>query len=269
MDYFGVEADWMKPAPKAWVDRLREISPVSDRLAHLVFRWNAPKDFWVHPNEGQWELYAASPRHLATEDRKQCFEKHWSELPRSEQAGRKSSVSSYQHYMWHTHNVDVSRYAILQGPTAFTPSRYTMREKRYLDAVGAESTPFPRGFFPAAPFDERTVRQILSRDRLLLAGGDLDRLEAMDKPEAVKAEFEEAEQHHRREYLKSWSALMAPCQEYMKSQLFRTQVEPDLPPAPEGLADRLATWKETFIESGHLVGGTNATTTRTNRLVTA
>lgn len=259
------DRDYLRPAPAAWVVRLREVSPVTDRLAHLVFRWREPKDFWLHSDQGQWQLYAATPKHLCTADRAACFDRHWTELSPTQQKGRQSTVTDYQHFMWHTHGVDVALVATIQGPSAYTPARYTVRERRYLDAVGAMSEPFPLGFFPAQPFDERTVRHILDRDRLEKVGGDLDALEAQDRPEAVQAEFEAAEKEHRAAYLKTWSALMAPCQEYLKSQLFKTQVAPDLKPAPEGLADKLATWKETFIETGVLVGATNAVTTQSAR----
>lgn len=261
------DRDYLREAPEAWVTRLRAVSPVTDRLAHLVFRWRDPKDFWLCPEQGQWQLYAATPKALATKDRAACFEQHWTDLSKGLQAGRKSTVTDYQHYMWHTHAVDVALVATLQGPSAYTPARYTVREQRYLDAVGAISEPFPLGFFPAQPFDERTVKHILDRDRLVKVGGDLDALEAEDAPGAVKAEREVAEREHRAAYLKTWSAMMAPCQEYLKSALFKSEVAPDLAPAPEGLADKLAVWKETFIETGVLVGATNARTQGTNLMV--
>lgn len=247
--------------PETWERRLREdCSPVRGNLSALRFRRFDPHPSWkdspfnLHPQRPIWALYSCTPRERIHPDRAEQFRLHWSELPSEKQAGRRAMVSDYQHYMWHVHGVEARPFWLLQGEWGGTPTLYTPREKRYLDAVGAESEPFPVGTFGACPFDERAVRQILKRDRLVQSCNHYDALEKMDRPEAMKAEDEAAELAFRETYLDTMSELIAPSVEFMKSQKGRRESAEYLPPAPAGLNQTLATWKDVFLETGRLPG---------------
>jgi hypothetical protein len=240
--------------PDAWEARLREISPITDRMDHLRFRWRTPKEFWNCPEQGQWELYACTPRALADPLEVEKYAVNWRDLPTWLQEGRKSTVTDYQYYMWHEHHVEVRRFWILQGPGGGTPARYSIRERRYLDGMGYVSDPFPLGFFPACPFDERSVQSILERDRLVKACHRFDDLVKMDRPEALKAEDEAAERVFRETYLETWSRMMQPQKEYMKTQLAKSETAEYLPPAPAGLASVLDQWKDHYIQHNSMLG---------------
>lgn len=245
--------EFSEEAPAAWVARLREISPVTDKLSHLRFRYRSPQPSWLYHDRGVWELYSCTPRSAVHPDRAEQFRLHWSELPKSQQVGRRAMVSNYQHYMWHVHGVEARRFWVLHGPWGGTPAVYTAREAKMLEAANAVSEPFPLGFFPPCEFHEGAVTLILARDRFLQAGKNLDALEKMDRPAALKAEDEAVEREFRQKYLDWWYETIQPQKEFMASQIGKAQAA-DLPPAPEGLADRLATWKEQYIEHGSVAG---------------
>lgn len=249
--------EWFVEPPADWVRRLREISPVTERLAHLRFRFRAPQPDWNFPEQGVWELYSCTPKAIVSKTRAQLFEQHWSELMlEGSQVARRASVSNYQHFMWHMQGVDAQRFWVLQGYGG-TPAKYTRREERILDACNAISEPFPLGFFPACPFDERAVRHILQRDRFIQAELRIEDLRKMDTAENLKAEDDEAEKQHRVAFLDWWYEQIQPQKEFMQSTLFKKESE-SLPPAPADLPNKLATWKETYAEFGTMPGVTGA-----------
>jgi hypothetical protein len=262
------EPGWFREPPEAWQRRLREVSGVTERMEHLRFRFIDPRPHWFDPGVGLWMLYACKPKTLVPVREHAKYDKHWSELPESEQEGRKSSVSSYQHFMWTTQGVEVRPFWILQGPNGGTPAKYSRREVRLLDAEGMLSEPFPPGTFPPCPFDERAVAAILERDRFVQAERRFEELEKMDRPAALKAQDDLAEQEFRRAYVKNLMERLQPQAEFMKSYLRKSESNRTLPDAPDGLANQVAAWKEQYIEHGSMPGATNATTRGTSILVT-
>lgn len=239
--------------PESWLKRLREVSPITERLAHLRFRYFAPRDDWYYQDRGIWALYSCTPAAMVPKERALQFEQHWSELPKEFQVGRKAMVSNYQHFMWTTQRVEAKPFWFLQGEWGGTPAQYTRREERMLDACGAISEPFPIGFFPGAPFNELAVKKILERDRFYQASNNFDDLEKMDRASALKAEDDAAEKEFRTKWLDWWYEQIQPQKEFMSSTLFKSAAQ-DLPAAPEGLERTLATFKDTFIEEGVVEG---------------
>ncbi len=250
--------EFLREAPDHWVKRLREVSPITENLSHLRFRHWEPHESWNHKKEGVWTLYACTPAQMVHPERREQLEKHWSDLPGNLRAGRKAMVSDYQCFMWHTHKVDAKPFLILQGKWGGTPAQYTPREKRYLDGANAISEPFPLGFFEPCPFDERVVKVIRERDRLLQACNRYDELERMDRPEALKAQDEEAERVFRQTYLDTWYEIMRPSVEFMQWYLGKSESDRTFRPAPEGTADAVAQWKDHFIEHGVVIGANAA-----------
>lgn len=247
-------------APESWESRLREISPVLPHLAHLGFRkfearpdWSE-SEFNMQPDRPMWAVYTRTPARLVSEERAEQFRLHWSELPEEKQAGRRALVSNYQHFMWHSQGLEVRPLWFLQGEWGGTPAMYSQRELAYLRASAAETAPFGPGMFTPCVFDERAVKGLLERDRLVQACGRFDALEKMDRTDALKAEDEAAELLFRETYLDTLSVLMAPAVEFMKSNIGKSEVNAALPPAPKGLANTLATWKDVWRETGKMPG---------------
>lgn len=255
--------EFYEPAPEAWERRLREISPITDQLSHLSFRKFSPRADWkespfnTQPNRPIWAVYSCTPKHLVGAERAEQFRLHWSELPIERQAGRKSVVTNYQHFMWHSQGVEARPLWFLQGDWGGTPTMYSAKEKRWLDASGVMSEPFPCGWFAGCPLDELAVKGLLLRDRLIEALGDFDRLKKMDRPDALRAADDEAEQVFRETYLETLAVMAQPAIEYMKSAKAKTEISV-LPPAPEGLEHTLATWKDVWMETGNMIGVTSA-----------
>lgn len=262
-------------APERWESRLREISPITNDLEHLRFRkFESSIDYnpaipawaqdtrgdWLFPERPIWALYACTPRHLIKADKAAMFATHWSEVarqpeaqfPEGEQVAHRAIVSDYQHFMWHTHGVSVRCFLLLQGTWGGTVAKYTKREIAYLRASVEDHQPFPIGSFPACPFDERTVQTILTRDRLLQAGNRFDALEKQDRPDWKKAEDDAAERLYRETVLDTLRVLNAPAIEYMQSQRFKADAEDVLPPAPNGLANTLASFRDVYRETGQM-----------------
>lgn len=258
-------------APDSWERRLREISPILPNTAHLGFRKFDPRPDWqeslfnTQPDRPLWAIYKRTPKHLVDPMMAAQLAKHWSEyplhpekqFPECEQMAQKALVSDYQHFIWHTQGVWATPFWLLQGEWGGTPMKFTKREKRYLDGAGQSSIPAPPGAFTPCVFDERAVKQILERDRLIQAGNRFDALEAMDSTSAKRAEDDAAELVYREQVLASLSAMAQPAVEYMKSQRGKREIEGAvvsgfLKPAPTDLPDTLATWKDHFRQTGVL-----------------
>jgi hypothetical protein len=239
--------------PVEWVRRLAEVSEKTDKMAALHFRWFEPRAFWRNAERGQWVLYAGIPRHLVEAERAEMFQSHWSEMPtEGQRMGRQGVVSNYQHFCWHTLGVDARPFLVLQG--GGTPAQYTPRERRYLAGVGAPTQPVPLGYHPACPFDERIVRAIQLRDRLIQAERSFDALQKMDNADALRAEDDAAERLYRETFLETWRAVMAPSVEFMQGYLRKSEATMTLPKATPQMANAVTEWKDHWREFGTLPG---------------
>lgn len=252
--------EFYREPPEAWVRRLAEVAPDLPNVDHLVFRYMAPENpdgsdrGWQHNAVGQWLLYAAKPIRMVDADRAEQFRKHWSELPSAEQAGRRAVVSDYQHFMWHSRGLYVKPFLVLQGPWGGTPAKYTEREVAFLQASECLDEPFPVGSFPACPFDERVVKQITLRDRLLQQANDFDALAKLDTPDAMKAETDEAQRLKRQTFLDTWRVMIQPSVEFMQSFLRTKEADRVLPRAPAGTSAAVAQWRDHWVEHGSILG---------------
>jgi len=247
-------AEWVKEFP--WLTRLREVSPASEVTDYLWPRWRADHE--------QWWLYRVTPASLLTKDRIAQFAVHWSELPKAEQQGRKRFVTDYQFWMWHTHRLEAVPFWILQGSEVIqggTPFSFTEYERRLMEAEGYEGAePIPPGLLPNIPFDERAVSAIIARDKLIRFGGNLDAMKKANRPEALRAADELAEQEYRKKYLEFHHQTMAPQAAFWG--WFAKKEAAHLPDAPVGLASQLAHWQDDFIQTG-TVPGAGVPTSRT------
>jgi hypothetical protein len=253
------------PPPEGWERRLREISPKLSNASHLRFRKFEPRADWkespfnLQPDRPLWALYTALPVRLVEPLTADGFRLHWSEQPtEGEKVATRALVSDYQHFIWHSQGLYVAPFWLLQGEWGGTPMKFTDRERRYLDGAGESSIPAPPGAFTPCVFDERAVKAILIRDRLLEAGKRFDELEAMDTPEWKKAEDDSAELLYRETVLHTLSELAQPAVAYMQSQLGKREISGAvtsgfLRPASSELPDTLDVWKDHFKETGEIL----------------
>lgn len=259
-----VERDFFVQPPEDWERRLREISPVRPDLAHLRFRFRDPHPSWPDNDarrDGVWMLYTCTPKHLASVDRAWQFERHWSELPVSQQPGRKAMVSEYQHWMWHTQGLDPRPFLILQGPGG-TVCRFSDRERRALDGMGFVSEPVPIGCAPPCQFDGRTIKIIEARDRLFQVGNRLDALAKLDLPDYQKAEAEEAERTFRETYTDTLREMVAPDVDFLSWFLRKSEADMALPKGDPEVANLANQWRDQFRETGKMPGGNQSKSRR-------
>ncbi|HEV8245549.1 MAG TPA: hypothetical protein VGP93_07265 [Polyangiaceae bacterium] len=260
--------EFYRQAPESWTRRLKEIAPEMPGLDTLVFRYFEPTEpdgedrGWIHNERGQWTLYTAKPIRMVTAERAKDFELHWSErplhpesaFPECEQMAYRSICSDYQHFMWHNQGVYVQPFLILQGPMGGTPMKYTPAETAFLQASDCISEPFDIGTFEACPFDERVVKTIAMRNRLLQVENDLAALARLDTPENKKGEAAAAQLLKRNTHLDTMAVMLAPSIEFMKLRGSTKSVVSQLPPAPAGLAEKVARWKDHWLEHGVVLG---------------
>lgn len=247
--------EFSREAPRSWVSRLREISPVVDRMSHLRFRWLDPRDHWSFNERGVWMLYSCTPRACFTPGQAEKFKRHWSEMgSEGERLARQSQVSSYQHFMWHNYGVEARPYLILQGEHGGTPAMYTRREARYLDGIGARSEPLPPGVLPPCPFDERTIKSILARDRFIAVGQKFEELEKLDSVRAQAQQDAEAERVFRKEYLDTWLETHQAQADFLKTYLRTKEADHALPRASRATADAVSQWKDVWKDTGTVIG---------------
>lgn len=241
--------EWLREPPPEWTRRLRELSPIVELTSHLRFRWR--DDF------EQWWLYQCTPVTALDADRIAQLSVHWSLLPTSAQMGRRRFVTEYQFWMFHTHCVDARPFWILQGSdvvTGGTPYSFTDREQRILEAANEVAEPVPPGTLPNIPFDERVVRAIQARDRLLKFGGSLEQMLKANRPDAITADEAETERAYREAFLKWHRTTNAPSAAFMGWYTRQKESRDTLTPAPKGLADQLANFRDHFIETGVIAG---------------
>lgn len=258
-------------APDSWERRLRDISPILPNTSHLGFRKFEPRDDWAEslfnrqPDRPLWALYTRLPIRLVEPLTAEGFRLHWSEFPtEGERVATRALVSDYQHFMWHVHGLYVKPFWLMQGEWGGTPLKFTDRERRYMDGAGMDVVPAPPGAFTPCVFDERVIAKVLERDRLVQAGNRFDELEKMNRPDWKKAEDDAAERVYREQVLATLAESAAPAVEYMKSQLAKQEIDAAVTsgfmrPAPAGLPNVLATWKDVFRETGQLIGATAPT----------
>jgi len=214
-------------------------------------RWRADHETWV--------LYAALPKALAPKERAAQMAVHWSSLPKEQQRGRRTLVSEYQYYMWHERGFDVTPFWVLQGSeylTGGTPASYSTWEEHALELAGLPTETIPVGMFPPIPFDEQAVQAILRRDRLFKAGNDLERMQRERTAQGLAREEEETEKQFRAAFLNWHRKAMGPCVEFMQWYRHTKEYKRTLGtvPAPAGLVDQLAAWKDQYIETGTMTG---------------
>jgi hypothetical protein len=250
--------EFYREPPPEWEKRLREVSPIVSDTDHLRLRWFEGHPSWNHPDRGQWMLYAARPLRLVEPSRAEQFKKHWSELPNTEQVGRHAVVSDFQHFMWHSQGLYVRPFLILQGESGGTPAKYSETEIAFLDSSDCVSEPFPIGFFPACPFDERVVKTIALRDRMLKCANDYAEMAKLDTPGSMKAEDDAAQRVRRETYLDTWRVMIQPQVEFMQHFLKRSENREMLPAAPAGLANAVGQWREHYLEHGVVIGSNPA-----------
>jgi len=243
---FTIHPDWVMPFPDDWLMRLRQISPIVDATSHLWPRYRS--------EAGQWELYQCIPKALLDPYRVEQLTVHWTAMPKRAQMGRQTLCSEYQHYMFRTHGVDAQRFWVLQGSAGGTPHRFTDREQSIRKLHGWPEEPPPMGVLEAAPFDERAVDAILSRDALHAAGMSLANLAEHRTGDGQRKEEAEAEQEYRKAFLAYIDKATEDQVDLAKFILKNPQITENLPQASNEDLRLYHSWKDDYLATGVIPG---------------
>lgn len=238
-----------KRPPKAWVDDLATVAPRSERLPWLMLAHHGAADRWV--------VYVAIPdatvdghSMISPERRMILSGKPWWELPTSQQAGRKHTVSAFQWEMYRKHRVDTRPFWCLQGTEGGTPAIYSDIEKAILKAQGMPVDPPAPGALCYADWTERTKQQVVARDRLARMGMNVALLMAKGDNAELKRVQDEADLAYRKAFTAWFSDTLAPQADFLDWFSKRTEADMQLrqPSKAEGIAiDRAA---EEYVETG-------------------
>lgn len=190
-------ADVHRPFPADWMQRLREISPVTEQHSWLL-------PYWYRAGE-RWVLYDVMPRAQLPDDDtpiapgmtgKELLERLEGPAPRDREGWDWCPyVSDVQHEMYRVHRVYARPFWVLQGHTgghqvAFTPYQQNVCLAKRIDPKAPAI-----GSMPACPFDERVVTQLQRLNRIHQMDGSLERMRKSGTAEGA----DQATAEHERE----------------------------------------------------------------------
>ena len=152
---------WDRPVPEEWERRLREISPISETVSWLALKW--------HPAIERWFLYECVPNQFISQDwRSELEGEHPHKL---EEWAR--ICTPYQWEMYRKYRVHARPCWIIQGTKGGHKVAFDAADQELCKAQGIPQSPPAFGSLPYAPFDERVVRQLVARNKLVAAKNDL------------------------------------------------------------------------------------------------
>lgn len=247
--------EWSREFPAASRQALREISPVSTVHSWLEPRWFPMRD----PDRSRWVLYECVHESLIPADEQDIVSMLGgcppSRMPDpNRRAVRLQFVDDWQCAMYRTHRVWARPCWVIQGPAGGHAVVYAEAEQQLLQLKGLPTDPPAVGELPYADFDQRTVRQLRQRNRLIQLGNNLDALKRSGSDAAIAAERDAHLKQYRAAYLAHLEAQMAPCVDflawYTSSAKTATECRETLPETTPAQADAAARTMERYIETG-------------------
>lgn len=179
-------ADVMVPFPAEWLEKLREVNPISDVHSYLLPYWYRAAERWV--------LYDCVPRSLIDPELPVCvglmgeqfLERVEGKPPRDRDADDFCPyVSDVQHEFYRLHNVYARPFWVLQGDAGGHQISFDPWQKNLLAAKGLPIEPPQIGTLEACPFDNRVVEQLRALSRLTKLAGNIEALRRTGSKEAT------------------------------------------------------------------------------------
>lgn len=255
-----VHRHWSMEFPREWYQRLREISPITPVISWLEPRW-FPMRLENGGDGGRWLLYECAPvRSLPISQRLDIedmlggvpprFMDTSTESKRRSKAVRLMFADDWQCEMYRLHDVWARQLWILQGDTGGHPLQYEEAEQKILQLHGYPTDPPAVGELPFAPFDERVVRQMQRRNRLIQVGNDLHELKRTATGAAVESEWADAQKDYRRQYVQFLEDQQQPQVEFLKDFSRTTECRGIIPAMSRGEMDAADQAKDLYIDTG-------------------
>lgn len=228
-------------APREWVLRLREISPVSTVVSWLDLKWHTPAQRWV--------LYECVPIRYVSDN--ELIADLQGPDPESEEGQRLFiTVSRYQQEMFAKHRVHARPCWVIQGERGGHQVAFGESTKELCRAKGLPTEPPAAGDLPYAPFDERVVEQILSMSKLAKVRGDLGEFKKRyGSVENWKREKREELRAARAEFLRFLNHQLLDGDEYIKDAVRQGETD-DAPRVDTDFVKEDEAFDQRYIEKG-------------------
>ncbi len=260
------------------MERLRRISPVSDRHSYLVPVWYVAGQRWVLYEAQPANLLRAHPERpvsptILADDVLQAMDgPRPSTLPRS-------LFSDVQWELWRTHQAFCLPFWCLQGMDGGHLVYHTETQERILKAKGHRGSPPPIGraayetqraaweservltgdesesvgpppvYLEPCSFDTRTEEHLARFNRLMQLAGKLEHLQASGDPVTMEKEAQDSEREIRKAELAAIEQFLAPVSEVFTSARKKSETRDELIYV-DGQSDRTADRLDYWIETG-------------------
>lgn len=257
-----IDRHWSMDVPKGWTTALRAFSPITTAHSWLSIRW-FPMRRSMNGRVvdcGRWILHDCQHESLIDWRRNDIVQLLSAERPSSikdwkARKARMLHVSDYQWEMYRTHRVWAKEYWVLQGSAGGHPTQYRPHEEKWLQAMGLPTDPPALGALPYAPLDERVFEQLRLRNRLWQLGS-LDALKKSETPQAIQAEWDQAERAFRAQHYQMVHDAMAASADflayYASSSTTATEARNTIPQTSAAHQRAAAIAHEQYAETGVL-----------------
>lgn len=250
--------------PAEWEAALRALSPIREEVPWLALRWfrmQKPDDHGIMRDAGRWILSECVHESLVTlADPDTDIIAMLSgpppstmKDPRQAQA-RATFANDYQCMMYRTHRVWARELWIIQGDSGGHPVQYTDQEAEWNKTLGLPTDPPALGTLPYAPFDARVIARMRNRNRLMLLGGNIDRLRKSGK--AYGSEWLEAEKEFRKQHWQHIEESTEYASDFLRyyasSSKTATECRNAVPEMSRETANEAEVAKDMYIETGRL-----------------
>lgn len=208
-------ADVSVPFPEDWMQKLREVSPVSETTSWLLPYYYRAAERWV--------LYDALPARLIPDTDDVAlgnlitgadFHKIMNGPRPSEREDHKDvsvwPISDVQHEMYRLHKVYARPFWVLQGDAGGHQVAFTPQQAAYLVAIGKPDRPPTIGSLPACPLDNRVLSQLHALNRLHQMEDSIERLRKSGSREWADAEQARMDRDIRQAEMQFIEAQMSP-----------------------------------------------------------
>lgn len=262
---FEIVKTWDREWPEAWETALRSFSPISREMPWLAGRWFPMRREinGVWQDCGRYLLSECVPVEILPDETTTQQEMKAdllrllngpkpSSLPREVRPGVEVLVNDYQWEMYRKYNVHARELWVIQGDAGGHATYYDPTEQEIRRIHGLPVDPPALGDLSYAPFDNRVIRQMERRNRLVACNMTLQQLRASGSAAALAAEIEEAEQRARAEFIRFITEQSRASADLITWYSGKSDHRDDLPAATPAEISSASAFAEQYVETGHI-----------------
>lgn len=252
--------EWSREVPPEWEALLRSISPVSTVVPWLSIWWH-PHVRESEPGKGDWHdggrwlLHECVPFDMLDDREKLSLLPMFLGPPACRLSpgaayARRLRVNDYQYQMFRSHRVYARQLWIIQGTQGGHPTVYQEPERKLLKLRNLPTDPPALGELPYAPLDNRVIRQMLHRNRLIQFGNDLHAWRMSGTHAAYDRDWAEEQRQYRIAYLDWLCTTVEPEVEFWQANSWKKEIREVIPAASREAMNAASQFKDLFIDTG-------------------